>query len=163
MHKIRLNDGYSVIVDDRDYQAVVQHRWFVVKREHLAYAAAAINQNGKQKFVYMHRYILNTLPGLHIDHRNRNGLDNRRRNLRVCTVAENIRNQRVSKCNTSGFKGVSWAVHTKRWRSTINKDGRQTHIGYFNDPISAAIAYNTAALRLHGAFALLNEIPGSTK
>lgn len=92
---------------------------------------------------------------MHVDHINGDGLDNTRNNLRAVTPAENLRNQRLRKDNTSGFKGVS--RHEGRWRARVRVDGKYTHVGLFDSAEDAARAYDEAARNMHGIFARTNE------
>lgn len=91
-----------------------------------------------------------------VDHRNGNGLDNRRENLRPATHRQNLANQRPQVGRSSRFKGVSWDVGRSKWRAYIDKP--QRHLGRFSDEIEAVRAYNFAALEAWGEFALLNDL-----
>jgi hypothetical protein len=146
--------GGTVIVDDADYERVAAQRWYVMCPRHisddLSYAAAKIN--GRR--VLMHRFLCDAADGIVIDHINRNGLDNRRSNLRPCTRAENLRNRKRGKNNTSGFKGVY--QERGRWRAQINIGGRRFHLGSYKSAELAHSAYVTAAQQLHGEFARFN-------
>lgn len=90
-----------------------------------------------------------------VDHINGDKLDNRRANLRLCTNAENLRNGK-SRGGSSQYKGVCLHKQNKNWIATIMKDGKAKHIGCFDDELSAAKAYDKAAISMHGAFARLN-------
>lgn len=92
-----------------------------------------------------------------VDHRNGNGLDNRRSNLRLATQAQNMSNRGRPTNNTSGYKGVS-AGRLGGWRAYITSRGKRLDIGTFASKEEAAEAYNAKALELHGEFARLNEI-----
>ena len=103
----------------------------------------------------MHRSVLNPGLGKQVDHINRNKLDNRFANLRICSPSQNNWNCGVKrKNNTSGFKGVS--KYKKKWVATIQANREHIHIGYFKNKVKAAKAYNQAALKYHGEFAGLN-------
>ena len=111
----------------------------------------------------MHRIIANAKEGESVDHVNGNPLDNRKENLRVCTMSQNLANQKLRKDSTSGFKGVSKnQSKTNPWRAYINrKDGKKTkqyHLGLFKTPEEAARAYNEKAKELFGDFAKLNKV-----
>jgi hypothetical protein len=99
------------------------------------------------------------MPGAaQIDHRDGDGLNNRRENLRPATRTQNNANQRKYR-GTSRYKGVSWDVSSRRWRARIHCDHRETSLGQFTSEADAARAYNAAALEHFGEYARLNEIP----
>jgi hypothetical protein len=108
--------------------------------------------------IYLHQLALGGSKGGHIDHKDGNRLNCRRENLRHCTTAQNIRNSRVSRANTSGFKGVHQRKSTGRWQAYITVDRKRVHLGYFPTPREAALAYNQAAIERFGEFARLNEL-----
>lgn len=113
----------------------------------------------KRRTIYMHRAIMGAQRGNDIDHINRNGLDNRRVNLRVCTCAQNQCNRGPQVNNKSGYKGVSWKKDKSKWNALIYVGGKKIHLGYYDDLDDAAIAYNRAAIEKHGEFAWLNPVP----
>ena len=92
-------------------------------------------------------------PSSHIDHIDVNGLNNRIDNLRLATTAENTRNSRLSRRNTSGFKGVTYDRWRCRWKSAIKVIGKSRHLGYFDTPEAAHAAYRAAAKNHFGEFA----------
>lgn len=92
-------------------------------------------------------------PVAHIDHCNRIKDDNRWKNLRAATVAQNIANTGARSNNKVGIKGVSWCKATKKWRATITIGGKQRSLGRHVDLADAAAAYATAAEEQHGAYA----------
>ncbi len=91
-----------------------------------------------------------------IDHRDGNGLNNQRHNLRPATTAQNSRNRGRCRNNTSGYKGVTWYKPQRKWLASISIDGRRKHLGYFASKLDAALAYDAAAREYHGDFARLN-------
>jgi len=103
----------------------------------------------------LHRLILKPSVGMQIDHRNRNPLDNRRSNLRICTPSQNQMNRPKTKRNTSGFKGVTLDGRRKRkkFQARISVDKKTYHLGGFEKADAAASSYKKAAERLHGKFA----------
>jgi hypothetical protein len=80
------------------------------------------------------------------------GLDNRRANLRIATHQQNNHNHRISKNNTSGFKGVTWFERSKKWVAQINMNGKKIHLGLHGTPEAAHAAYAAASAKLHGEF-----------
>ncbi len=108
-----------------------------------------------------HRFYLSkgrTASGLVVDHINHNGLDNRKENLRICTVAENCRNSRPSKRKNklSKYKGVSFDKKRKVYRVLIWHNKKQYFLGTFKNETEAAKAYDRKARELFGEFAYLN-------
>jgi len=89
-----------------------------------------------------------------VDHRNGNGLDNRRANLRPATKSQNGANRLIAASNKSGFKGVD--LKKGRWRAQIKVVGSKIHLGYFDLAEEAARAYDMAAIEAFGEFATLN-------
>ncbi len=160
MKEIPLTHGKVALVDDVDYELVNQFKWHAVqsKNGQTWYAQRNVPVNGKQKMQFMHRFIMGMTdhPKPDIDHRNHNGLDNQRDNLRVCPDGQNQRHQRKHLNNTSGYKGVAWHKKSGTWQANIRFQGRLQHLGQFACPIEAAHAYDFAALVLHGQFAHFN-------
>lgn len=150
MKKILLADGSEVLVDASDYERISERRWYPVYRGHLTYAESS---NPDQ--ILLHRFIMGDPSGT-VDHINGNTRDNRRSNLRVCTQQENSRNRRIGKNNNSGFKGVSWKADIGKWRARIMVDRKEISLGAFDDKVSAARAYDNAAIEFFGEFARLN-------
>lgn len=141
--------GLFATVDVEDYDLVSRYRWNPCKKGNTFYAKTKIGG----ATVLMHRL----LTGYSItDHINGFGLDNRRKNLREVTTAQNLRNCRRRCDNTSGFKGVAWHKPSGKWQVHINVDGKFTYLGLFSDKIAAARAYDAAALEHYGEYARLN-------
>lgn len=107
------------------------------------------------------RLVMNAPEGMCVDHINRNTLDNRKVNLRICTGSENGRNSKSKTGSTSRYKGVHVKARTKYskiWIARIGHDGNQIYLGSFTKEEDAAIAYNKKAKELFGEYALLNVI-----
>lgn len=147
--------GFSAIVDDEDYDNLIQYRWSLVKGKRTLYASTTINK----KIIYMHRLILGAPKGIDVDHIRRYGLDNRRSNLRLATTRQNIANGSKHIDNKTGFKGVSRDKRRTGYYATIGVNSKTLFLGYFQNPVDAAMAYNDAATRHFGEFAKLNDIP----
>ena len=106
----------------------------------------------------LHRVIMNAKEGEVVDHINGNKLDNRRKNLRICTNSENVRFQKRHKNNTSGFKGVSWSKGMKKWEARIMVDRKSIVGGYFSNRLDAAKEYNRLATKFFGEYAMINNL-----
>jgi len=157
---IPLSQGKVALVDDEDHEWLSQWNWTYDQRNGYGYAYRQRSRKDKRTgSVYMHQAILNPPNGMEGDHINGDGLDNRRRNLRVCTRAENMRNRRKHAKCTSQYKGVYWSGRHQRWRARINPGGVGISLGSFRDEMEAAIAYNEAAQEYFGSFAWLNDVP----
>lgn len=91
-----------------------------------------------------------------LDHINGIRDDNRIENLRKCSQSENTRNRPGDSNTSSKYKGVHWHKNNKRWRTTINYDGKRISLGCFSSEKEAAKAYDTKAKELYGEFARLN-------
>jgi len=152
--RIPLTQGRVAIVNNADYEGLSQHKWYATKGGAVWYA----KRDERGKTVLMHQLILNPPVGTESDHINGDGLDNRRSNLRLCTHAQNQMNSRKRTNCSSQYKGVDWDKSHCKWRARIMADGKRHHLGYFDDEIDAARAYNKAAKKGFGEFAKLNAI-----
>jgi hypothetical protein len=156
---IELTQGKVAIVDDEDYDELNKYKWYAHKDHQWErwYASRMSNRiNGKRKLIMMHRKIMKDSSGKIIDHKNHDGLDNRKCNLRICNCSQNTKNSKIYKTNTSGFNGVIWNKERKKWRAQIYKDYQTIFIGYFKDKEVAARAVDEKAIELFGEFAILN-------
>lgn len=156
MKIIPLTLGYSAIVDDADHAAVSQWNWrALVRKSSFSTRVYAVRfERGTKRTIMLHRELSNAPVGMVVDHINGNGLDNRRDNIRVCTHSQNLANQSIKGTSQSRLKGV--ARFRNKWKVTITSNGKVYYLGVYTDPISGALAYDEAAIRLHGEFARLN-------
>lgn len=106
----------------------------------------------------MSNFILQVNPEILVDHKNRDSLDNQRRNLRVCTRSQNMCNRNMFKNSQTRYKGVHLRSDTGKYRAYIQINGSMIHLGQYTNPVEAARAYNKAAKKYHGEFACLNKI-----
>jgi hypothetical protein len=159
MKEILLTQGKVALVDDEDYERLSKHTWQANKQQDgLYYAQRSVYHKGKRIHIKMHREILGFFyrDGKITDHKNRNGLDNQRNNLRPTTRAINRINSRMQKDNRSGFRGVSWYKRDDRWQVYIRINGIAMFFGRYIDIIDAAIAYDYAVTKYRGNNAILN-------
>lgn len=159
MREIPLTKGKVALVDAEDYERVSQFKWCAFKRYNTWYshrrARVAEVKAGSATVVPLHRFILNAPKGSLVDHRNGDGLDCRRSNIRLATIAQNAQNQpRRHKMNKSGYRGVS--LHQGKWHAVIRANGKSKWLGGFDDPAEAARTWDDAALKCRGDFASLN-------
>ena len=156
--EIPLSADHICLIDDADELLVAGFNWRPLKLKHTYYAHAWHGQ----MHIYMHRLVAGAPPQGFVDHVNRNGLDNRRANLRIATKSENGANRvadaRVRR-TSSEYKGVFWDRARGKWAATIHVDGRSKALGRFGTEMEAAEAYNRAATATWGRFARLNLFP----
>lgn len=164
MRTFELASGESVFIDDADYAWAVQYKWHALRYKHLIYASRSITvcghgNNRKRKTLLLHRELFGSPEGIEIDHRDGNGLNSTRHNLRIATRLQNARNQRKSR-GISRFKGVTFNRSLTKWQAQLccrlNGKLHNHYLGVFTDEISAAKAYNKAAQKAHQDFANLN-------
>lgn len=148
--------GRVALVDDEDYELVSQYRWHVLEKVRPSggidgpYVQTKTRRDGREVGVFMHKLITGYAR---TDHRNGNGLDNQRSNLRPATAAQNGCNRPPRADHSSRHKGVSWHRATRKWRATIKANGKSRHLGTFASEEDAARAYAEAALAIQGEYA----------
>lgn len=154
--RIPLTRGMFALVDRIDADLADGQLWTALKRRQ-CWHAYHLAPRPCRRAIYLHRIVAErvglAIDGLLVDHRNGDGLDCRRENLRAATVAENTRNGPLRSSNVSGFKGVRWVPHTGKWRASIKVGGREVYLGQYATIEAAAAAYALAARNLHGEFA----------
>jgi hypothetical protein len=161
MKEIKLTRGQVALVDDEDFEELSKYSWHAVwnKTGNKFYAQHNYRVKNKTKTLRMHRLILGlTDPKIQCDHKDGNGLNNQRENLRKATNRQNQMNQKKRLNCSSKYTGVSWSTEKRKWRSYIRIDDKYKYLGYFDDEIEAAKAYNEAAEKRSGEFANLNKI-----
>lgn len=161
MKEIKLTQGQVAVVDDADFDWLNQWKWYAHKhpRGRCFYAIRNTYKDAKHQTIKMHRLILGiTDPKVLCDHKDGDGLNNQRSNLRPCTITENNRNIAPKRCGFSQYKGVTHIKKTGKWKVRIHYDSKDRHIGHYDTAEEAAIAYNEAATRHHGEFAYINHV-----
>ena len=151
---IPLTRGLYATVDAADYEWLSKHKW-----------CARCDVDGKRfyacradhgRLVLMHREIMQPPPGMVVDHINRDGLNDRRCNLRVCTPLQNAQNSRRS-AGKSGYIGVY--RRGDKWSASLQHNGQEFYLGLFDAPVEAAKARDRKALALGGPYVQLNFPP----
>jgi hypothetical protein len=140
------------LVDEEDYERVSQYRWSPARGRDTTYA---MSRSGKTT-IYLHRTVLSEPPCPEVDHKDGNGLDNRKFNLRVATHQQNLCNQRLSRANTSGYSGVSWNRRRRKWVAQTKHYGKAIQIGLFDSKVDAALARDEYMRAHYGEYARLN-------
>lgn len=149
---VPLTRGFHATVDLSDLHLVEGRNWHVVVAPRTHYAFTHIkDSSGEFRKVAMHRLLLGAAVGVQVDHKDCDGLNNRRKNLRTCSHPENQQNSYAYSNNTSGRKGVDW--HKGKWRSRINVGGGSIFLGNFSNLGDAHEAYKAATLKYHREFA----------
>lgn len=155
--RIPLTKGLEATIDADSLPEVWGRAWCAYPTRQGFYAQGSQTEDSKKR-EFMHRVIMDAKPGEQVDHKNHDGLDNRRCNLRIATGSQNGANQRKTR-GSSRYKGVSRQVRASKWQASIRLDSRSKHLGLFESEEDAAIAYDEAALAQWGDFAHLN-FPG---
>jgi hypothetical protein len=158
---VPLSRGYEAIVDACDVELVREFCWSLATGNHgLLYAKGYVPMHLRErwgvKMLNMHRLILNTDAVTEIDHKDRNGLNCRRGNLRPCTRSQNGANRIFPKGKKAPYRGVF--QYGKRWRAALQVQRKLIHLGMFDTPEMAANAYDQAAQKHYGEFAVLNNL-----
>jgi hypothetical protein len=143
--------GKKFIIDDEDFLKVSVYKWYINSRSGYVYR----NLPAPMK---LHRFIMNPPINMDIDHKNRNPLDNRKCNLRICTRSQNMMNSHVKSRNEWGIKGVWYNPKNKYWVVQLRVLGKRVYQKYFKTKEEAALAYNQAAIKYFGEYALLNQL-----
>ena len=162
MKEIPLSNGMIALVDDEDYELVSQYTWTAWKpsRSRTWYAVSGLNRGRGANVVLLHRFIMRPKEDEQVDHISGEGLDNRRiTNLRIVTPAQQTYNRLPQKGKLySDYKGVTWCKSSEKWKAQIMKYGKNYALGYFNDEVEAANAYDLKALELFGEYAKPNFV-----
>jgi hypothetical protein len=163
MKEISLTQGKVALVDDEDYDFLMQWKWYARGHGKLFYAVRqtpSIDKFGKykQKRIKMHHLLFHCPNDKVTDHKDGNGLNNQKDNLREATKQQNACNKSKSQNCSSIYKGVHWSKQANKWIAEIYFNYIKFPLGSFDNEIEAAIAYNNKAIELFGEFAKLNII-----
>lgn len=165
MKIIELTQDKVALVDDEDYDVLMEHKWCAHWNYTKWYAVSRINA----KVTKMHKFLLHSEAAyihgkyalLEIDHVDGDGLNNQRNNLRWVSRTENLRNRVANKSSSSQYVGVYFEQYTQRWCAAIKVDGKTFKIGRFDNEYDAALARDKVALDMWGNIAKMNvlELP----
>lgn len=174
MKLIKLTQGKFAKVDDTDFEWLDKFKWYARKdtrNNGKFYAGRTGMLNGKRINIHMHREIMQTPDGMQTDHKDGDGLNCQRENMRNATKSNNMMNKKVHANSISKYKGVSPLRNRKyklkngevrscpqAWQAAIQVNKKRIYLGYFDTPEKAAIVYNEAAIKHHGEFANLNTV-----
>lgn len=157
MKQIPLTKGCIALVDDEDFDRISQFNWCVLEFKNIKYAVrnSPREKGKKRKLIMMHREILGVKDSKkYIDHKDHNGLNNQKQNLRPGKSEHNQYNRRAS--GASKYLGVCWDKFTSKWKAQISISGKNKYIGRYKTESEAAKAYDAEAKKHHGKFANLN-------
>lgn len=152
---VPLTRGEFAIVDSEDQENIEKFNWFCMDCNGILYAArwSKKSEGRSKRLIFMHRFLSTAVAGsLDVDHKNHNGLDNRKENLRGCTRSQNNYNLRKNSKNTSGFKGVYYEASRDLWCAKIRIEGVRKNLGRFKTPEEAHEAYCEASIEHHKEF-----------
>jgi hypothetical protein len=156
--------GKYALIDAEDAERVLAVNWVYEKnkRSGKEYVHRGAMVDGKNTTVYLHRFIINAPKGIHVDHKDNDGLNCRKENLRPATPSQNHRNMRLNRFSAVPFKGVTYCKRRgrqRRYRASVyesEKEKKIHYLGFFFTAEEAARAYDAKAREVFGEFARLN-------
>lgn len=150
---IPLTRGKVAVIDFSDFEKVRDLNWQALRGSKTWYAVTTV----ERRQIYMHRLLMSAGKNQLVDHKDGDGLNNRRQeNLRFATNHQNHQNRSYYPVGSSRFKGVYFHKPAKKWVARISLNNKTTHVGIFEDEEDAARAYDSAARRHYGEFARPN-------
>lgn len=168
------NQEHQVIVDDEDYERISNLKVAPHSKPLRWQLTYSISSSGVKKYYaiktfdykkwYLHRFIyyINDIEipeKMEIDHKNGNGLDCRKSNMRFASSRLNKANAGLRSDNSSGYKGVNFMASRDKWRAQLWVSGKNTHLGLFETLEDAILVYNRRAIQEWGEYAQLNHLP----
>ncbi len=167
MKKISITNqpNLFILVDDEDYDRLNSHNWRLNKRTHTKYVMRQVSKNDQKSLnhptgIYCHREVMGVImdKSVLVDHKDGDGLNNQKANLRICNGHQNQGNRKKVAICSSKYKGVFWNKRYFMWQSVIKIGGKKKPLGLYINEDEAALAYNKEAKIFFGEFARLNEI-----
>lgn len=146
MKKLKLSKNKFALVDDEDYEFLSIFKWSLN-----GMGRAFRQEKSTLKQIYLHRQIMKAPDNLTVDHIDGNPLNNQRKNLRLCTQQDNLKNKKLYKNSTTGYKGAY--KNNGKYNSIISVEGKLIYLGRFNTPLEAHMEYIKAAKKYYGVFA----------
>ena len=150
---VPLTQGYEAVIDAIDADIVGQKNWHAAPRGNQVYAVAKTTIDGKSANLYLHKLLTKRQDGLCVDHIDRNGLNNRRSNLRMVTTSQNLMNSVANRRSKSGIRGVSYCKKTKKWVATLRVNKKEVTRLYTRCKAGAIIIRKLAERKFFGKFA----------
>jgi len=151
MKEIALTNNMTAFISECDYDRVIEKKWYGLRTKKTCYVRCT--QNGQ----LLHRFILNVNDSsVEIDHKDHNGLNNTRENIKIASRSDNVKNRRKHR-GKSKYMGVT-KHRFGGWQAQITIEGNQKYLGLFKNEIDAAKAYNHAAITTGNTFYCLNEV-----
>ena len=157
MKEIKLTRGESALINDEDFEWINSYNWALHPQGNGYAVRKGSKAKGEPRTVNMHRMIMQSKPGEHVDHINLNSLDNRKENLRIANIQTNAFNRRKPRVEaTSQYKGVLKRKGDPGWEARLKYNDKAIHLGTFRQEEVAAAAYNYAAVLMFGVYAREN-------
>jgi hypothetical protein len=151
--EVHLRGGLTAFVDDDDYERVAMHKWYAYAERRSRREVWYVRGDSAADRQLMHRFLLNAPKGTPVDHRDGNGLNNTRQNIRLCSATQNIANRGPMATNTSGFKGVTLHKGTGKWQAQVQVGGRCVYLGLYVSPdLAHAESYERVAASFFPGF-----------
>lgn len=151
--------GVEIQIDEEDLKKITStllpnNNWTIGGNGHVVGWCLV---NGKRKQLQLSRLVMDCFDHTKdVDHKFHDKTDNRKQNLRICSRSDNQCNRRKLEIAYSKYKGVSFEKCRNKWIARISYKGKSKNLGRFNSELDAALAYDRAALIVHGVYAHLN-------